>query len=66
MKITSETIRAKVYPLMADAVEVGLLRGWNRAHKHVEHPTPEAIREAQEQAVMSEICERFQFDGDDD
>lgn len=66
MKIGSETIRAKVYPLMREAVEAGVAYGWNRAHKHVDNPTPEAIREAIEQAVMSEIDQRFLFDGGDD
>jgi hypothetical protein len=66
MRITSETIRAKVYPLMREAVEAGIAYGWMRAHKHVDDPGPDAIKEALEQAVMNEICERFQFDGDDD
>jgi hypothetical protein len=66
MRITSETIRAKVYPLMREAVEAGVSYGWLRAHKHVDDPEPDAIKEAVEQAVMNEICERFQFDGDDD
>lgn len=41
LKISSEAIRAKVYP-----------------------PTPEAIKDAIEQAVMDAICERFEFEGD--
>ena len=64
LRIKSETIRARVYPLMREAVEAGTAYGWQRAHKHVDDPTPEAIKEAIEQAVMNEICERFQFDGD--
>lgn len=65
-KIKSPAIRAKVYPLMYDAVEVGITIGWNRAHKHVEHPSPNAIQDAITQAVMNEICERFTFDDDDE
>ena len=64
MRIKSETIKAKCWPLMSDAVEVGLRLGWNRAHKHVEHPTPEAIQAAQAQEVMNEIAERFLFSDD--
>jgi hypothetical protein len=61
-KIEGGAVRAKTYPLMADAVEVGVLRGWNRARKHVEHPGEEWVRSAIEQAVLEEICERFDFD----
>jgi hypothetical protein len=64
MRIKSETIKAKTYPLMADAVEVGLRLGWNRAHKHTDAPTPDAIQEAQADAVMIEIAERFTFSDD--
>lgn len=63
LKISSEAIRAKVYPLMREAVEAGIAYGWQRAHKHVAHPDPEAIKAAIEQAVMTEICERFSFEG---
>lgn len=63
VKITSEAIRAKVYPLMRETVEAGVLYGWTRAHKYTDAPTPEDIREAIEQAVMTEICERFEFEG---
>jgi hypothetical protein len=64
LKITSETIRAKAYLLMREAVEVGAAYGWQRAHKHVEHPTPEAIQDAITDAVMNEIAERFSFSDD--
>jgi hypothetical protein len=64
LKISSETIRARVYPLMREAVEVGVAYGWQRAHKHVDNPTPEAIKEAIVQAVMTEISERFSFSDD--
>ena len=57
-------IRVKAYPLMADAIEVGLVLGWNRAHKHVDDPDPDTIREAQHRAIMSELDERFTFDED--
>jgi hypothetical protein len=66
MRILGETIRAKAYPLKREAVEVGLRLGWHRAHKHTERPTPDAIQEAQEQAVMTEISERFSFSDDDE
>ena len=55
-------MRAREYPLAEERVEIGLARGWRRAHKHVEHPSPEAIQEAQLQEVMNELCEAFDFD----
>ncbi len=64
LKISSEAIRAKAYPLMREAVEAGIAYGWMRAHKYDDAPTPEATKEAIEQAVMTEICERFEFEGD--
>ena len=55
-------MRAREYPLAEKCVETGLLVGWNRAHKHVEKPSPEAICEAQCQEVMNELCEAFDFE----
>jgi len=54
-------MRAKEYPVAEMCVENGLVLGWNRAHKHVSKPSPEAIREAQAQAVLTELCEWFDF-----
>ena len=64
LKINSEAIRAKAYPLMREAVESGVAYGWIRAHKYDDAPTPDAIKDAIEQAVMDQICERFAFEGD--
>lgn len=66
MRVTSETIKAKVYPLMREAVEAGIAYGWQRAHKHVDQATPEALKQAMEDAVMNEIAERFIFSDDFD
>jgi hypothetical protein len=40
----------------------GVLRGYRRAHKHVENPTEEAICEHIEEQVMSSLYEYFDFD----
>lgn len=64
LRIKSETLKVKVWPVLTAAVETGLLLGWNRAHKHTPTPTPEAIREAQEQAIMFEIGERVTVEDD--
>lgn len=54
----------KVYSILSDAVEQGILRGFNRSHKHTDKPSPEAIQEAIHAAVMGEIVDIFNFDDD--
>jgi len=52
-------------PILRRAVEEGIAYGWRKAHKHTDKPSEDAIREAIEDAVMSEICEVFIIDEDD-
>ena len=40
-------------------VETGVVTGWRRAHKHVEHPEEDALRDHIQEAVITEICEWF-------
>ncbi len=47
------------------AIEEGVQRGWRLAHKHVDNPTEENIKEKIEDAVMSQIYEYFTFDEED-
>lgn len=51
----------KVYPLLVEAVEVGVRCGYRRAFKHTEHPTEEVIFSALEDAILLEIFERFEI-----
>lgn len=55
-------MRAKTFAILERAVEEGVLRGYHRAHKHVEWPSPEHLRQAIQEAVMGEICEVFSFE----
>ncbi len=55
-------MKAKEYNLIAQCVENGVMLGWNRAHKHIDDPDPQHIREQIERAVLSEICEWFDFE----
>lgn len=55
-------MKANEYKVLEEAVDNGILVGWTRAHKHTEEPTGEDIRTAIFNAVMTEICEWFQFD----
>lgn len=48
--------------MLSEAVEEGIAYGWMRAHKHVENPTEESIKEAIHNAVMASISEYFWFD----
>lgn len=57
-------MRPRIYPLLDEAIEIGVRRGWRLAHKHVEHPTETVIQERIHDAVMAEILERFMFDDD--
>ena len=54
-------MKANTYAIIARAIEEGLEYGWSRAHKHTETPTPEAVREAQHDAIMNSVSEMFYF-----
>lgn len=54
-------MKADEYKLMVQAVETGVMYGWNRARKYDDNPVPEHIQETIVQAVINEICEWFSF-----
>jgi hypothetical protein len=56
MKIRSE------YAILSECIDRGINLGWNRAHKHVEDPSEEVIKNAIYDAVTSEITEYFSFE----
>jgi hypothetical protein len=58
-------MKPKVYVILEMAIGEGIARGWHLAHKHVDDPSPEAIKDRLEDAVMSAITEYFTFDDDD-
>ena len=55
-------MKPKLLPLLEECVSDGLHLGFNRAHKHNDKPKPSQILEAQQQAIMNEFFERFDFD----
>lgn len=55
-------VRVRVFSVIDRAVEEGVARGWNRAHKHTETPGEQAIRDAIAQAVLDELCGVLAFD----
>ena len=58
-------MKAKTRVILEMAIEQGVRRGWQRAHKHVENPAPSAIMDDIDEAVMSEIYEYFTFEEED-
>ena len=52
----------KIYPVLQMCLENGITLGYNRAFKHNDHPTEEAIKESIQQAITNEICEWFDFE----
>lgn len=60
-------MKVNVYAVLSMCVEIGVERGWNRAHKHSDTPDEHYIRQCIEDAVLHEICEYFDMDehGDD-
>lgn len=47
------------YVAMEQALTQGLALGWNRAHKHVDNPSPADVQAEQETAIMSALFEWF-------
>ena len=54
-------MKPRTLPLIEQCVEAGVARGYRLAHKHVEHPTQEAIIERITNAVMAEFHDWFTF-----
>ena len=52
-------MKPKLIPVLEDCIEVGLELGYNRAHKHNDHPSEKDIFSNQFTAVMEEIWERM-------
>jgi hypothetical protein len=52
-------VRPKSNKVLEIAVSDGVERGWHRAHKHNDTPTPENICDHICQAVLEEIDEWF-------
>jgi hypothetical protein len=59
-------MKPKIYTILGHAVEEGVRRGYYRAFKHVEDPSPEVIIESIDSAVMASILEYFTFDSEFD
>jgi chromosome condensin MukBEF complex kleisin-like MukF subunit len=54
-------MKAKEYEVLRMAVEQGVRIGYAHAHKHVDHPTADAIMDGIVEDVMTSVCEWFAF-----
>lgn len=52
----------RTYRVLEMAVTDGVALGWSHAHKHVDDPTPEAIRSAIVRDVLLQMDEWFRFE----
>ena len=64
-KIKKSQLRPKTYRVLEQAVEEGILLGWNRAHKHDDHPHEDNVKNVILANVMSTISEWFYFDDEE-
>ena len=55
-------MKVKTLVILEQAIEQGVRRGWQRAHKHVDDPTELSICDRIEQCVMEQIHEYFTFE----
>jgi len=55
-------MKLKLRNLIENFVEVGIERGWNASHKHVDNPSPEVIKDSICDKIMGELYEYFTFD----
>lgn len=56
-------MKVNEYKVLTEAIERGISYGWNRAYKHTDNPTPDAVKTQIEDAVLQEVCEYFDFSG---
>jgi hypothetical protein len=56
------TVRLRAFNVVMDAIPSWVSLGWDRAHKHDDHPSEEVIRMDIERAVEDGLCELIEFD----
>lgn len=62
-KLRQKPLTIRVYPLLAREIEERCESGLRRAYKYAPDsgPSPEAVRDAIEESVMTGLCEFFDF-----
>lgn len=54
-------MKPKLIPVLEDCIELGLKLGMNRAYKYHNDPPEDILLNEQQQAIMNQIFERFEF-----
>ena len=57
-----ETLKVNTYVMLEECIETGINGGWNKAHKHLDNPSEQYIKEQVLHYIMLQICEKFKFD----
>jgi len=55
-------MKVKTRAVLEECIEIGTRLGYNRAHKHTDEPSNELVFSSIENAIWSEIDQRFEFD----
>jgi hypothetical protein len=55
-------LKPKTYPILVQAIEEGVLHGYNRAHKHVDRPDEILIVDSIVKYTLEAILEWFDID----
>jgi len=55
-------LKPKVYPVLLQAIEEGVLYGYNRAHKHVEKPDDILLVDTIVKCTMEAVLEWFEIE----
>jgi hypothetical protein len=58
-------MKPKFHKILEQAINEGVLRGYRRAHKHVENPTEGAIIDNVVEQVMNSLDEYFTFEDEE-
>jgi hypothetical protein len=58
-------MKPKFHKILEQAINEGVLRGYRRAHKHVENPTEGAIIDNVVEQVMNSLDEWFDFEDEE-
>jgi hypothetical protein len=58
-------MKPKFHKILEQAINEGVLRGYRRAHKHVENPTEGAIIDNVIEQVMNSLDEYFTFEDEE-
>jgi hypothetical protein len=61
-----KTMKPRTYDILRRAVEEGTAYGVGRAYKHNDSPSREELMRVVETAIMTSICEVFDFEPQDD